>query len=268
MNRTRPIFTAAAGFTLVEALVATLIVGVMLTAVLTALGGSKVSRAITANRAVGQQLAEDLLAEILQQAYQDPTNPNALGLAPAQSATNRSTWTDVGDYNGFSESPPQTRSGTVLTAFTGWSRSVLVQWIDPGTLLPTAAANTGVKQITVTVTYGAKPVAVLATYRTLGWVDTIPSPTTATGNHPPVAVATVNNTSQGVGGNCNFTGAGSGDPDGDSLSYVWNFGDGATSNLANPTHAYAGVGTYNATLTVYDGRGGVGIGTITMTVHN
>ena len=268
MSRTRSIFTAAAGFTLVEALVATLIVGVMLTAVLTALGASKVSRAITADRAVGQQLAEDLLAEILQQSYQDPVNPDVFGLEPGKSATNRATWTDVDDYNGLSESPPQTKSGTVLTAFPGWSRSVVVQWIDPATLNPTASANTGIKQITVTVTHGSKPVAVLATYRTLGWVDTIPSPTTATGNHPPVAAATVDNTSQKAGKNANFNGSGSSDPDGDTLSYVWNFGDGATSNLLSPTHAYAGVGTYNATLTVYDGRGGVGIGTITMTIHN
>lgn len=32
--------------------------------------------------------------------------------------------------------------------------------------------------------------------------------------------------------------------------YAWNFGDGATSGLKNPTHTYAGFGTYNWSLTV------------------
>jgi gliding motility-associated-like protein len=33
-------------------------------------------------------------------------------------------------------------------------------------------------------------------------------------------------------------------------SYVWNFGDGNTSNLRNPSHAYASVGVYDVTLTI------------------
>jgi gliding motility-associated-like protein len=32
--------------------------------------------------------------------------------------------------------------------------------------------------------------------------------------------------------------------------YIWNFGDGQTSNLLNPTHTYSDTGTYNITLTV------------------
>jgi len=47
------------------------------------------------------------------------------------------------------------------------------------------------------------------------------------------------------------------DPDGDSLSYTLNFGDGATSSSANDTHTYREPGTYTASVTVTDGRGGV-----------
>ncbi len=47
-----------------------------------------------------------------------------------------------------------------------------------------------------------------------------------------------------------FTGSASG---GNSpYSYSWNFGDGGSSNLQNPTHAYSNAGTYTATLTVTD----------------
>jgi gliding motility-associated-like protein len=35
-----------------------------------------------------------------------------------------------------------------------------------------------------------------------------------------------------------------------ALSYTWNFGDGDTSNLTNPTHLYAVKGTYGVSLTV------------------
>src|SRR5688500_19860441 len=37
------------------------------------------------------------------------------------------------------------------------------------------------------------------------------------------------------------------------VSWAWNFGDGNTSNLENPTHTYSAAGTYNITLTVSNG---------------
>ncbi len=38
-------------------------------------------------------------------------------------------------------------------------------------------------------------------------------------------------------------------------TWLWDFGDGATSNLQNPTHAYTTSGTYTVTLTVSNGCG-------------
>lgn len=37
---------------------------------------------------------------------------------------------------------------------------------------------------------------------------------------------------------------------GGSLTYSWNFGDGGTASVSNPTHRYSSTGTYNAVLTV------------------
>src|SRR5205085_12605828 len=38
-------------------------------------------------------------------------------------------------------------------------------------------------------------------------------------------------------------------------TYSWDFGDGSTSSLPSPAHAYATAGTYNAALTVTDAYG-------------
>jgi uncharacterized repeat protein (TIGR02543 family) len=49
-------------------------------------------------------------------------------------------------------------------------------------------------------------------------------------------------------------------------SYTWDFGDGGSSDLAQPTHTYTAVGTYTATLTVADADGNTNTDTVTVTV--
>ena len=63
-----------------------------------------------------------------------------------------------------------------------------------------------------------------------------------------------------------FNSGGSSDPDNDSLSYAWDFGDGGKSSDASPQHTYVTAGPYTATLTVSDGRGGSGTDTAEVTV--
>ncbi len=64
-----------------------------------------------------------------------------------------------------------------------------------------------------------------------------------------------------------FSGSGS-DPDaGDTLSFAWNFGDGATGVGTSPTHAYSTAGPFTATLTVTDGHGGSATATASVTSH-
>lgn len=53
----------------------------------------------------------------------------------------------------------------------------------------------------------------------------------------------------------NFSAVGSSDPDGDQLSYAWEFGDGATGSGLTISHQYTVKGRYDAKLTVDDGRG-------------
>jgi glucose/arabinose dehydrogenase/chitodextrinase len=77
------------------------------------------------------------------------------------------------------------------------------------------------------------------------------------GNRQPTARAAASGTSGPAPLTVQFSSAGSGDPDGDPLSFLWTFGDGATSSQANPVHTYSGPGGYTVQLQVSDGRGGV-----------
>ncbi|MBI5089767.1 MAG: PKD domain-containing protein, partial [Actinobacteria bacterium] len=56
---------------------------------------------------------------------------------------------------------------------------------------------------------------------------------------------------------CNFSASGSTDPNtGDSISYLWNFGDGGTTSTSTSlSRAFAADGTYTVTLTATDGWG-------------
>lgn len=56
------------------------------------------------------------------------------------------------------------------------------------------------------------------------------------------------------------------DPDGALASWGWEFGDGNTSAIQNPTHVYAVVGSYEVTLRVVDNEGGLGAIKQTVTV--
>ena len=77
-------------------------------------------------------------------------------------------------------------------------------------------------------------------------------------NQLPTAVVTATPTSGFGPLAVNFTGSGSYDQDGSIVSYAWTFGDGASSSAQNPSRTYSTPGTYTATLTVTDNRGGTG----------
>ncbi len=75
--------------------------------------------------------------------------------------------------------------------------------------------------------------------------------TPASNDHSPVASAGLDIIAL-VNQNIAFDTIQSSDPDGDSLTYRWNFGDGATSDKPKPNHSYQYPGTYIAVLEVAD----------------
>ncbi len=74
-----------------------------------------------------------------------------------------------------------------------------------------------------------------------------------TTSHLPVASASADVTKGVEPLTVHFSSAGSQDPDGDPLSYQWDFGDGTSSTEQNPTKTYTEKGVYTARLTVSAG---------------
>jgi glucose/arabinose dehydrogenase len=92
---------------------------------------------------------------------------------------------------------------------------------------------------------------------------------TGQSNRSPVARATANPTHGALPLNVSFDGTTSFDPDGDAVSYEWNFGDGsAHQTTATAAHTYTTAGEYDASLTVRDSRGGEGTTTIHIDAAN
>jgi PKD repeat protein len=85
------------------------------------------------------------------------------------------------------------------------------------------------------------------------------------GNIPPKATSHASITTGKAPLTVLFTGAGN-DSDGNIASYHWNFGDGQTSSIQNPTHTFINPGkTYTVSLTVTDNDDATATDTISIT---
>jgi hypothetical protein len=80
---------------------------------------------------------------------------------------------------------------------------------------------------------------------------------TGSTNSPPNGTIVVPSQDQTIaeGGTVNFEGSAE-DPDGDNMTYLWNFGDGITTTALVPgNHTYSDSGTYTVTFTATDNHG-------------
>ena len=175
--------------------------------------------------------------------YLDPANPGCIGPGQSPIANANGPYSGVsGDFISFSSAGSSDPDGTIVSYL----------W-DFGSFGSSVEAN---PQFSFFITFNAKITFSLTV------VDNEGNQTSTTStivillapNSPPVA-----NVGAGVTGSANsqvsFSAAGSLDPEGDRLTYAWDFGDQTTGVGGEPSHTYARCGTYNVTLTVFDNFG-------------
>ena len=153
-------------FTLVEAVISTVIVALMLAAALNTVGASRLTQHRASLVSRGQLLAESLLSEVLRQSYQEPTDTPVFGREAGELATTRVNYDDVDDYHGWSATPPTAQDGTTLANSTGWQQAVSVAWVDPSHPQQVSATESGAKRVTVTISYNGVPQASLVAVKT------------------------------------------------------------------------------------------------------
>ncbi len=115
------------GSTMIEVVIATLLSGVVIVGALNVMGGATKTRVVIATSMEGPALANELLAEIMSQSYEDPEAPGTggfFGVGKESGETSRSTFDDVDDYLMYSESPPLDSNDLPMAQYPGWTRSV------------------------------------------------------------------------------------------------------------------------------------------------
>ena len=157
----------APAFTLVEAVLSTVIVSVMFVAALNTVGASRLTQHRAALASRGRMFAELLLSEVTEQNYKDPGASPVFGPETGESTMTRADFDDVDDYNGWSKRP-EAKDGSVLPNSVGWTQTVTVQWIDRLNPSQVQAFETNAKRIAVTTSYNNLPQVTLVAIRTVG----------------------------------------------------------------------------------------------------
>lgn len=153
------------GLSLVEVIVSAMLVGVVVAGAMTCLGAVIRDRQETARAGLADQLAQQLLAEVLATAYEDEAVQPVFGPDPGEATGDRSAFDDVDDFDGWSASPPVDRSGMPVVSDNRWRRNVRVLLIDPTAPTQTTLADLGLKRIRVTVRYDGQIVSRIVALR-------------------------------------------------------------------------------------------------------
>lgn len=163
---------ACRGFSLVEAAIASVILGVLVVGGLETLGAAARARRNMSDRAIARACAELLASEIQGKAYEDPEDgAGSLGVNSGEAGADRSRFDDADDYTSYSQIDPAIANGTSLGLGKNWTWSVKVERvaIDASGGLAASGVETGSKRVTITIQRNARPIHVMTLVRSRGW---------------------------------------------------------------------------------------------------
>jgi prepilin-type N-terminal cleavage/methylation domain-containing protein len=148
------------GLSLIEVMVSTVLVGVCLVAAMRAFAMTLFTQTGMSDDAVAACLADDLLSEVIQKHYSDPSGASEVQVDGDEVPQQKTSFDDVDDYHGWKENPPQDHSGQPIAGLDDWTRGVRVELVEPAEPNKASASDQGLKRIIVEVEKGGRVRAV------------------------------------------------------------------------------------------------------------
>lgn len=161
------------GFSLVEAMLALVLASGALIAALNVVTASARAEAYARERATGDTLVAEVMADVLATAFEQPGWVGSFGRNAAEAGvTSRSGFNDVDDFDTWTEAPPKDFDGASRADLDDWSVAVTVvrvSLVDPEGSAVTYDSR--VKRVTVQAKRGDRVIASQSAYRTAAWDD-------------------------------------------------------------------------------------------------
>ena len=156
----------AGGFTLVEAMVAVMVLGIAAASVLFPFISGAALQDEGVNRTLAARLASDLMEQILLLPFHDPDDETSYSLGPESGEAAPAGFDNLDDYNGYSEIQGQVKdvTGAVFTdsRYVNFSRNVTCEYVYvPPQPAESDPAKCEFIRITVQVDYSGVPMATI-----------------------------------------------------------------------------------------------------------
>ena len=149
------------GFSLIEITISMLMISVLFVASMQTVAWSKKTSHIGMQEDIAQNLAQDLMSEVLMQDYRDKIYYRYNTNVTEQS---RANYRSIIDYHNYAEAQIKDKAGNIRTELPGWGRKVIVQFYDPE-LKKVCADDKGIRKITVFVAFNSVVVDKLVGFR-------------------------------------------------------------------------------------------------------
>jgi len=144
------------GFLLVEVAVAYLILTVALIALLPvfvlAIKAGKSTEQLQTATYLSQELMEEIrMRKWDQNSTSSPSHVTAPSttLGPDAGETDKTKFNDIGDFSGLTENPPKDPLNNPLTAFSAYTRTVTVNYVDSNMVVVSTPSTSDYKQVKV-----------------------------------------------------------------------------------------------------------------------